>query len=376
MNVLFIGPYRQGDGWGTAATSYIRALSKVDAIDLAIRPIYMAKNFFSTADENIIEHEFNSCEEYDVVIQNVLPSYCEYSGKFKKNICLCYTETSMLGQTGWVEKLNLMDEVWVPSSQEKTNLELSGVIVKISVVPIPIDLEEITPEQDKLSIEELDSEAFVFLFHGEFVDRKNFSAIASAFYSEFSPDENVELLVKSGRTGADESAVSSMITAKINSVKARLRLYPTLDTYKKNYVISGRMPREHLLSLYARADCFVMPSHGESWCVPAAECMGVGTPCIVTSDTGMTEFVNDKNGWVVESYEACPMTKEPPLPYLYTGHERWREIAPMKLRKAMREAFEDREMQQAKSSQCLVDIKKYAIAEMSRKIEGVLECQQ
>ena len=132
------------------------------------------------------------------------------------------------------------------------------------------------------------------------------------------------------------------------------------------------MQREHLLALFKRADCFVMASHGESWCIPAAECMALGTPCIVTSNTGMTEFVNDDNGWVVDSLETHVSTKEAPLPYLYTAYETWRQVDTMKLRKAMRQAFEDSSLLAKKSENCIEQIKKYSYSSVSETMEKVL----
>lgn len=372
MNVLFIGPYRQDDGWGNAAKAYIRALAKIESINLCIRPIYMGSSVCEI-DEDIIEFEYNSFDEYDVVIQNVLPSFCDYSSKFKKNICLAYTETNMLGETGWVEELNLMDEVWVPSSQEKSNLVDSGVTSDISVVPIPMDVEGIQSLDEELNINEIDSDSFLFLVCGEFIERKNIAAVISAFHAEFSPTENAELLIKTNRSGMTPHDLLQAVTDKANSVKARLRMYPSLDVYKKNYIITDRMQKEHLLALFKGADCFVMASHGESWCIPAAECMALGTPCIVTSSTGMTEFVNDDNGWVVNSIETHVSTKEAPLPYLYTAYETWRQVDIMALRKAMRQAFEDSKLLSEKSSKCIEEVKKYSFASVSKKIEEVLQ---
>mgnify|MGYP003115077203 CR=1 FL=1 len=371
MNVLFIGPYRQDDGWGNAAKAYVRALSRIESINLCIRPIYMGSSVCEI-DEDIIEFEYNSFDEYDVVIQNVLPSFCDYSSSFKKNICLCYTETNMLGETGWVESLNLMDEVWVPSSQEKTNLEQSGVVSDISVVPIPMDFDDISSTQEDLDINEIDIDSFIFLVCGEFVDRKNIPEVIAAFHAEFSPEEDVELVIKTSKSGMRPAEILNLVVEKANSIKSRLRLYPTGEHYKKNYIISDRMDRQHLLALFKRADCFVMASHGESWCIPAAECMAVGTPCIVTSDTGMTEFVNNENGWVVDSTETHVMSKEPPLPYLYTAHETWRQVDLMSLRKAMREAFEQHDILKNKSSKCKSDIEKYSFDNVSKIIEEVL----
>ena len=78
-----------------------------------------------------------------VVTENKKSVLRYFSVKFKKNVCLAYTETNMLPEVEWVQKLTLMDEVWVPSSQEKQNLTDSGVKVPINVVPIPLDIEKI-----------------------------------------------------------------------------------------------------------------------------------------------------------------------------------------------------------------------------------------
>lgn len=371
MNILFIGPYRQDDGWGNAAKSYIRSLAKIDSVNLCIRPIYMGSSICEI-DEDIIEFEYNSFDEYDIVIQNVLPSFCDYSDKFKKNVCLAYTETNMLPEVEWVQKLNLMDEVWVPSSQEKQNLTDSGVKVPINVVPIPLDIEKITSVEEELSINEIDEKSFMFLVCGEFIERKNIPAVISAFHAEFSPEEDVELLIKTNRAGIAGHELLNLVTDKANNTKARLRLYPNIATYKNNYIITDRMEDEHLLALFKRANCFVMASHGESWCIPAAECMALGTPCIVTSHTGMTEFVNTENGWVVDSVETHVATKDAPLPYLYTANETWRQIDIMKLRNAMREAYDDCMMFDKKSAKAKEDIKKYSFEAVAETVQGLL----
>lgn len=74
----------------------------------------------------------------DVYFQQCLPDYFEpFNGK---NIGFAFTETRNLQYTGWVEKFNDMDEVWVATQQEKTNLIKSGVNKKILVIPMPMEL--------------------------------------------------------------------------------------------------------------------------------------------------------------------------------------------------------------------------------------------
>ena len=70
--VLFVGPYRQSDGWGNAANEYAKAISK--SCELAMRPIYMGSSFCELH-EDLLEYEFNDLREYDVVIQNCLPFF-------------------------------------------------------------------------------------------------------------------------------------------------------------------------------------------------------------------------------------------------------------------------------------------------------------
>jgi hypothetical protein len=136
-NVLFIGPYRQNDGWGEAAKQYIRALIQ-SKCNLTIKPVYMSMNT-GPIPLDLLEYEDNKQDHYDVVIQNVLPHLLDYNGEFGKNIALIYTETSNW-HNGWRSRLNNMDEVWVPSKADCNNLHVSGVDTKAVEMPIPIDV--------------------------------------------------------------------------------------------------------------------------------------------------------------------------------------------------------------------------------------------
>ena len=373
MKILFIGPYRQSDGWGNAAKEYIRALSKVEGAELAIRPIYMGSSYCDL-EEDLLEYEFNDFREYDLVIQNVLPHLCEYNAKFKKNVILFYTESDNLQNTAWPSRVNLMDEAWVPSNQEKNNLKNSGVNIPIKVVPIPLNVNKFDLVGDsKVNIPGVGKDTFVFYTSGEFVQRKNTSALVSAFHSEFDRNEDVALVIKSNKAGLRPAELSNHMLQKFNGVKARLRLYPNPSDYKNEIVVTEYLEEQTLLALYNSCDCFVMPSHGESWCIPAMESMALGKPCIVTSNTGMADFVTSKNGWVVKSQETIPMVKDAPLPDLYTGRESWREINTIDLKKCMRRAFEDVNEFKKKSENCKKDTEQYSYENVSVLIKEVLD---
>ena len=63
-------------------------------------------------------------------------------------------------------------------------------------------------------------------------------------------------------------------------------------------------PQSHksLSEIYKRCHVYVLPSLFEGLARSGLEALASGLPCIVTKESGLTDFViNDNNGWVVES---------------------------------------------------------------------------
>ena len=368
--VLFIGPYRQSDGWGNAANEYAKAIAT--SCELAIRPVYMGSSFCELH-EDLLEYEFNDFREYDVVIQNCLPHLAQYKAGMK-NILLCHLETYELQNTSWLGHANLMDEVWVPSAANKMALLGSGLHPdKVKVVPIPCNTEKYHHNYGTLSIPNTSPDDFKFYFIGEFVQRKNLVALISAFHAEFEPYEDVQLVIKANKSGMSPIQLSSEINGKITSIKSRLRMFPSLEQYKKDIVVTDMLPEDHLMALHDACDCFVMPSHGESWSIPTFEAMAMGNPCIVPNYTGMTQYVNEDNGWVVDTTLQPCMTKEAPLPDIYTGRERWQHINIQQLMDSMREAYQNKDAYKLKSKKCLEDFSKYSYEDIGSLIKDLLK---
>ena len=84
MKVLYIGCYRDGTGWGNAATNYILAMDAA-GIDVVPRPVKLNQNQISVT-KRILELEEKDSFGCDVCIQHTLPHLMDYAPKFKKNI--------------------------------------------------------------------------------------------------------------------------------------------------------------------------------------------------------------------------------------------------------------------------------------------------
>lgn len=364
MNILFIGPYLQKDGWGHAAKNYVRALTHIKH-NVTIRPISMCRvpgdepTEWMTKLEVVYDH-------YDVVIQNVLPHYMDYNGRFKKNIGLLYTETGSFNYTAWPVRMNHMDEMWVPSQADADNLLSSGVTVPIKQIPIPIDISKFQQSYEKLPL--LNDGSFKFYFIGEYNQRKNLAALIRAFHSEFHTNEPVSLVIKTYLNGLDSNALLNKVSEDINKIKDTLRIYRDKERYKKEVIIVERLSELDMCRLHNTCDCFVMPSRGESLCMPAMDALGFGKTPIVTNNTGMTTFVNNDNGWLINSIKSPVFVSDPPFPDLYTSRETWFEPDILSLRKCMREAYNSPKIREGKAEQGIEDVYKFSYENIAKVI--------
>lgn len=339
-NVLFIGPYRQSCSWGRASKAYIRAIVKSGA-NVTLRPIYMGTSIDNNIDPFFLTLEQHKYDRYDAIIQNVLPHLLDYNSRFGKNIALFYTETAGWENT-WPRKLNLMDGIWVPSMADRINiLESSGIEVPVHQIPIPLDCSKFLHTYE--TIDNLKTDIFKFYFIGELVERKNLDVLIRAFHSEFDRGEPVDLILKVNRQGMNPNQLTELMSNIINSIKKDLRLYGDIKNYKEEIVIPEYISEEILLRLHNSCDCFVMPSSGESWCMPVADALGFGKPVLVVENTGpidmLPEDPSTKYALTISSHKEIVTVEHTPLEDLYTGCETWYKPSQLDLQKKMRAMY-------------------------------------
>ena len=156
------------------------------------------------------------------------------------------------------------------------------------------------------------------------------------------------------------------------NIKKQFGLYKNIEQYKKEILIPSRLSEQELNQLHVNCNCFISTSHGEAWCRPALDALGFGKTPIVTDNTGMIDFINDSNGWVVKSHKTPVLAMNKPLAYLYTSRETWYNIDILELQRAMREAYENKALRIKKSAQGIRDIQNYSYAAIGQKLLGRL----
>lgn len=339
MKVLFVGHYREGSGWAQAAIDWILALDAA-GVDVVCRPIKLNTDNPKIPDR-IIELESKSSIGCDYCIQNVLPHLMDYYGVFKKNVGIFFSETLNLLYTNWPSRLSTMDEVWVPSNEAYDVCINSGVKTKIAIVPCATNAAKYTKKYDKYKLPDTVEDTYKFYFIGEHIRRKRLTAAIIAYYTNFTKYDNVSLIIKSSKSGYSAEDCLAEIEANIEALKGNLRLYRDPTDYPAHCIITGHLAEDEIMSIHQQCDCFVIPSFGEGWCLPAFDAMGFGNSVIATDSGGLTDFLSYYDrGTVIEAETEPVYAYDKVFEDMHTGHDEWKAVSIKAFGRAMRHEFE------------------------------------
>jgi len=191
---------------------------------------------------------------------------------------------------GWTQILNTADLVLVPSHATKNLFRINGVQQKIEVVPFGTNPDLYFPEKQEKD------DTFLFLYvnswTGKVGDRKGTDILIKAFDEEFKKEEKVKLVLKISTFWMKEP-----IEFYVKSI------YDILGHSNPNLLVNVEyLPEEKLAEHFKKSDCFVMPTHGESFGLTAINAMACGLPIIITKDnnSGYMDFLRGKDSvlWI------------------------------------------------------------------------------
>jgi glycosyltransferase involved in cell wall biosynthesis len=206
---------------------------------------------------------------------------------------------------------------------------------------------------------------FNFLSVFDWSWRKGWDVLLRAYVEEFSPDEDVALLLKVHSSyGLTLDQIQQRAAAFIaDELKQDLERTPDV-VFLDEVLPAPLMPR-----LFKSADAYVMPSRCEGWGRPLMEAMAMGLPTIGTRWSGNTEFMDDANSYLIEPNGIVDVPdfalKEVPS---YRGHK-WAEPSVERLRQQMRFVFEHSDEARAKGRRARQEVtEKYDASVVCRKI--------
>lgn len=230
---------------------------------------------------------------------------------------------------GWAERCNALDEVWVPTEFNRQTFTEGGVKAeKLRVVRAGVDTELFRPDAQPLKISHTRSFNFLSVFDVQ--PRKGSDLLLRAYLSEFKPDEDVALILKVSKC-SDPSIDPAAQLCYFIEKEAGVRLENCPPVILLNQV----MPQTQMAALYATADAFVLPTHGEGYGRPLMEALASELPVIATRWSGQLDFLRDDNSYLIDIEGLVPASVEEEV---FAGHL-WAQPSVDHLRQLMRRVF-------------------------------------
>jgi len=272
------------------------------------------------------------------------------------------TGESSIVSKEWIEQLNAVDLVLTTSTFYQNVLREGGVRTPVVVLPNSINFELFDINVKKAPFPNLRSFNFFSMFH--FGERKAPEILFKAFMEEFDEKEDVTLTVHALSMELALQQRNMTLSQYVNSISTKPHA-PIFAT--QNLMAEKMIP--HVLKNF---DCFVLPTRGEGFGLPILEAAAMGIPSITTGYSGVTDFVTNETGWLIDySLVNIPLQY---LPYYknYIGGQ-WAEPSVGSLRGLMRYAFEHRDEVKLKGDRAYYRAKQqYSIDVVGKKAKDII----
>lgn len=334
MKVLYISHNKEGTAWASTANNHMLALHSA-GVDVVSRTVKINNNN-GYVPELVKSFECKTTNKVDAIIQQILPHYYE-STSVCKNIGMYLNDTDTLNFPAWGLKLSLMDEIWCPN--QKTRDAILKYNKKVKVVPHPCDISVYNKQYNGMDLG-VHNGNFIFYFIGELNSRKNIKDLIRAFHTEFSTSEPVSLLLKVNKSGVDANQIMNILTNEINQVKTSLKLYPRIQDYHQEIIITGHITEDEINSIHTSCDCYVNTSHGEAWSIPTFDAQAFGNK--VVAPTHQYDYLNYRDSYECISDDAFGYNDT--FHHLGSSKEQWLVPNITDLRRCMRNAYQSKDV--------------------------------
>jgi glycosyltransferase involved in cell wall biosynthesis len=242
--------------------------------------------------QDIMQLSSPHSDQPDISFQIQLPD--EWDPDLAKfNVGLSAVVETDFCNPAWIESMNKMDCIIVPSQHIKKTIESTGTVTKPLFVIPEWYLEEI----DKENIDKLDVDfdtGFNFLTIAQFTgndpenDRKNLYYTVKWFCEVFKDDPDVGLVLKVNH-GRGTSIDRQLTKNKMRQVISQVRE----GSFPKIHVIHGNLTSEEVASLYRHPKIMGLISltRGEGFGLPLLEAAASELPVIATNWSAHLDFL-------------------------------------------------------------------------------------
>lgn len=324
MRLNWYGTFSAGQGYSGSSEQTALALDRRDDTDVYV----VSPKTHKVPDGNVSpegkELKKKPFKHADVAIAHGFPNLFSSIQGYKYRVGYTMFETDRLpdGNNEWTGKFDVaskaineqLDLLLTPSSWCVSMFRDNGVTIPIEVVPNGVHPTAFPyygrPER----------ETFTFLDMATLTIRKNPGAVITAFSALFRDKPEVRLVLKT----------QSGTLGHVNFGKDMGNIT----------VIDSLYTMDEMTHLLQQADCFVFPSRGEGFGMPPIEAMATGLPTIVSYNTGMMDYADERYCYPVKLSHKTPAIRYPKK-WGYVGN--WYEPDYEDLKRQMLHVYENQD---------------------------------
>lgn len=229
---------------------------------------------------------------YPIIRIVILPPHPVYQ---KNRYTILYTmmETKTL-HPGVISRLRTADEIWSPNIYNVAQFRAAlKKTIPVHYMPEGTDPELYKPQGDKLNIRQNADFLAISVFSWQW--RKGPDILIDAWLKAFTSKDNARLILRTNVPTVSKKESRQIIEAEIQRSMYRINNTDPAPIE----ICDDFIPTKDMPAFYRAADCFILPTRGEGWCLPAIDSMACGTPIIITNCTGQLSYCNKKNSILI-----------------------------------------------------------------------------
>lgn len=198
------------------------------------------------------------------------------------NILLAHWDTLEIPRS-WVSVINSKyTHLWSTTVTANDYLEKAGIAIPTSYLRVPI---AIKPDTEAADIVDINPSTIVFGSTGYWDQRSNFSDLIISYISEFVPEDNVALVLKTGTTEYTDPNKRAAVLNMVREIKKQVNK----PNHPPVIVLQDVFTQDAMDSIIKRFDVYVTTERGASTNITMGKALAMGKPVIGTK----TDLAND-----------------------------------------------------------------------------------
>lgn len=313
-------------GYGVVGKNLALELNKY--FEVCLVPLFNQMSGVEKEELSIIKEMINRVNTIDFNSPGLMWNYGNQMWGFCGNQRFGYTifETEFLS-SDWVHQLKQLDKVFVPTEWAK-NILINNYSINAEIMHCGVNLGIFRPIPPTAK-----NDKFRFCSIGKWEKRKNQSLLIEAFCEEFKQDENVELYGLWTNPFYPKDVYNE---ARSYVKNGHIMLSSAKEPNATIFFCNPFQSSHHLAGFMNQMDAFAFPYRAEGWCLPLLEAMACKKPCIATNYSAPTEFINEKNTYLLKDLKFVPADDGM---YFNGNLGNWAEINKEELKHLLRQAY-------------------------------------